>query len=222
MRELGALPLRETIVVIHGVPRSALPAEPVRPGAKLLVLPDVADPDVGRALGAKLAESDILLFADGSTPAPAGLLAGFLWTCDGRADVALNDLRANGRPFRDRTDAHRLQEFLNASLNRRDLKGNSLAALPFAISRKAYDAIGPAALRVPAKAHAVAVLSGLRIATGGAVPFEPVALSGEAFGKFAGDHAEAWHTAFALRGGRLSMPDSHRARGVLDDANIGL
>lgn len=220
LQELDALPLRETIVVLYGIPASQLPKNPPHPRVAIVHAPEVSDPDVGRALGANLATSDTLLFADGAKPAEAGSLARFLWECDGRADIALNDVPLKHLSFRERGGVQRLQEFLNASLNRRDLKANSLAALPYALSRKALNAIGAATLCVPAKAHAVAVLSKLRIVTGGAADAPRGGTDKSVSPVVAGDHAEAWHAALSMRGDRLSRPDLHRNRAILEDGDI--
>ncbi|MBO9596414.1 MAG: hypothetical protein J7559_01135, partial [Cohnella sp.] len=165
LRELDALPIQQIIVVIYGVSIRKPPVDPDIPRVQYIVRPEVTDPDVGRALGAKLAVADTLLFVDAEKPVAAGALARFLWECDGRADIALNDLSMR-KWFHQRGGIQKLQEFLNASLNRPDLKSNSLSTLPYALSRKALDTIGAATLCVPAKAHAVAIMSKLRIVTG--------------------------------------------------------
>lgn len=221
LQELGALPLRETIVVLYGIPASRLPQDLPQSSVTVVHEPEVSDPDVGRALGANLATSDTLLFVDGAKPAEAGALARFLWECDGRADIALNDVPMRQLLFRERGGVQRLQEFLNASLNRRDLKANSLAALPYALSRRALDTIGPATLCVPAKAHAIAVLSKLRIVSGGVADASPQGANEKSVGPVvAGDHAEAWGAALAMRGDRLKRPDLHRNRSILGEGDI--
>lgn len=218
LKELDSLPLRQIIVVIFGVPADKLPTIPARPHTVVVVRPEVADPDVGRAIGANLANADTLLFVDGKRPVAASVLARFLWECDGRADIALNDLPMNKIWFHQRGGIPMLQEFLNASLNRRDLKSNSLAVLPYALSRQALDTIGAATLCVPAKAHAVAIMSKLRIVSGGAAgnPF-PSSPDKSVSRTVAGDHAEAWYTAIAKSGSRLKRPDLNRNRAILED-----
>ena len=214
LRELDALPIQQIIVVIYGVPNSRLPQGPDISRALYFVWPEVTDPDVGRALGAKLAAADTLLFVDADKPAPAGTLARFLWECDGRADIALNDLSMRSIRFHQRGGIQRLQEFLNASLNRPDLRSNSLTALPYALSRNALNTIGAATLCVPAKAHAVAIMSKLRIVTGGSSGSSAHPSDDRIV---AGDHAEAWHAAIELRGSRLGRPDRRRNRTILDN-----
>lgn len=222
LTELDALPLREIIVMIYGC--SELKEKPavIHPTARFIFLPEVADPDVGRAIGARLADADTLLFVSSERPAAASVLARYLWECDGRADVAISDLPLRNIVFRDRGSIAQLQEFLNASLNRPDLKSNSLTTLPYALSRRALDTIGADTLCVPAKAHAVAILSKLRIVTGGSAAERPGKRRGEPVDRIAaGDHAEAWHTAIAVRGNRLKRPDLYRNRHVLDGLDPG-
>ncbi len=214
LRELDALPIRQIIVVIYGVEIGELPEELASPRVLFLIWPNVTDPDVGRALGAKLAAADTLLFVDAVKPVAAGALARFLWECDGRADIALNDLSMRSIWFHQRGGIQRLQEFLNASLNRPDLKSNSLSTLPYALSRKALNTIGAATLCVPAKAHAVAIMSKLRIVTGGSAGSSALPSDDRIV---AGDHAEAWHEAIAVRGDRLGRPDRRRNRTILDN-----
>ena len=216
IRELDALPIRQIIVVIYGVPIQELPMKTDNPRVLCLIWPEVTDPDVGRALGAKLADADTLLFADAEKPVAAGALARFLWECDGRADIALNDLSMRTIGFHRRGGIQRLQEFLNAGLNRPDLKSNSLSALPYALSRKALNTIGAATLCVPAKAHAVAIMSKLRIVTGGAAGSSAQPSDDRIV---AGDHAEAWHTAIEMRGSRLGRPDHRRNRTILEHSD---
>lgn len=218
LRELDALPLHEVIVIACGISQPVATSAPVHPTASFIFAPEVADSDVGRALGARLAGADTLLFVSGEQPAPASVLARYLWECDGRADIAISDLPLRNILFRDRGSIAQLQEFLNASLNRPDLKSNSLTALPYALSRRALDAIGAATLCVPAKAHAVAILRKLRIVTGGSSGDGPARARGEQVSPVvAGDHAEAWHTAISIRGSRLKRPDLYRNRDILND-----
>jgi len=220
LKELVSLPLRQIIVVIYGVPADQLPSISGNPRTVVVVKPEVTDPDVGRAIGAKLANADTLLFVDGKQPVAANVLARFIWECDGRADIALNDLPMNKIWFNQRGGIQMLQEFLNASLNRKELKSNSLAALPYALSRNALNTIGAATLCVPAKAHAVAIMSKLRIVAGGTAGKPSRSPSDKFVSRtVAGDHAEAWHTAIAKSGSRLKRPDLNRNRAILEDSD---
>jgi len=217
LSQLDALPLHE-IVIVAGNPTESLFAI-ARGFEKALVigLPEPVAPDIGRALGAKLTGADTVLFVDGDRVVGADLLARFLWECEGKLDVALNDLNARIGSFRQRKEIDRLNEFLNASLRREDLRINSLATLPFALSRQALNALGASALSVPAKAHAQAILKGLRIGPAGFVS------SGGRLEKFdaewrvaAGDYAEALREAFNVRGSRMHFKDRMRNRDLLE------
>ena len=106
---------------------------------------------MGRALGAKLTDAENLLFVDGNHHVPAETMARFLWECDGRMDVVLNDIAPRLGMFHQRNGIHRIYEFLNVSLNRADLHVNSMAVLPFAISSDAVQRLGVEVLAVPAK-----------------------------------------------------------------------
>ncbi|MFB9277949.1 hypothetical protein ACFQMJ_13785 [Cohnella cellulosilytica] len=218
LSRLEALPLQEIVVVASSPTERLYAAARGFTNAVVVGLPDSLDPDIGRALGAKLTAADIILFADGERPAESEQLARFLWECDGKLDVVLNDLGSRMGTFRRRGGIERLQEFLNASLRREDLKTNSLSVLPFALSRQALDALGASALTVPVKAHAQAILKGLRIGTGGFVRAElPANPAGSGWRKTAGDHAEAWSEAIGVRGSRMHFADSTRKRSLLGE-----
>lgn len=215
---LDLLPLSEIVVVAGNASESWLTAVRSHPKATIAHHPDAVHADVGRALGAKLTGADIVLFVDGDQPAPAAELARFLWECDGRLDVALNDISPDYRMFNERNAVLRFQEFLNFTLGRADLKMNTMASMPFALSRNALDSLGSALLAVPAKAHAAAVLRGLRIGTAGRVgwrsPFGTEAPQ-PVLQVAAGDHFEAWREAMTARGSRLQFADRARNRGAV-------
>lgn len=219
LKQLDCLPLQEIIIVLHHAKAGATPPERKRihDTALIVHLPDTADANIGRALGAKLAESETMMFVSGEKVVDGAILARFLLACDGGADVALNDLTARRILFNRRSGLRHLHEFLNATLHRPDLKYNSLSALPFALTRRAMASIGAANLAVPAKAHAMAIMNKLRFAEGGtaAVP-EPPFSEGK-WKQAAGDHAEAWQAAMSVRGGRLKHADTMRNRSILGD-----
>ncbi|WP_116062257.1 hypothetical protein [Cohnella phaseoli] len=218
LSQLELLPLHE-IVVVAGQPTERLFSQARGLGNAIVVsLPDRVDPDIGRALGVKLTGADTVLFVDGANVVGAEQLARFLWECDGKLDVVLNDLGARMRTFRHRKGVERLQEFLNASLKREDLKINSLSVLPFALSRNALDTLGAGALSVPVKAHAQAILKGLKFGTGGFVGAGGLpGFADSGWKKAAGDHAEAWREALSVRGDRMHFADTMRNRGILGE-----
>ena len=204
--QLERLPLREWIVVI---PDHALTAREVAERhARSVIVPagGWTGGAAGRALGAARTDTDIVLFVDGEQPAPAGELARFLRAVDTGMDAALNARTSGIAKFHLRPPAERLLEFLNFSLGRRDLGVRSLAALPFALSRRAIDAIGVHSLAQPAKAHAMLLVRGLRVGLGGSVTWRAKSDLDSR------EHLEAWREAMALRGVRLTFPDGRRNR----------
>jgi len=216
LTRLATMPIDE-IVIVAGNPTPGIFRTARSCGNAIVAcLPDEVHPDVGRALGSKLTEADAVLFVDGERPASSESLAGLLWACGGKWDVALNDLSRHRGSFRQRQKVEWLFEFMNASLNRRDLMTNSLSVLPFALSRRALDALGAPALSVPAKAHAMAILKGLRIgAVGPGIDDGSRAVRQANWRQAAGDHAEAWGEAFQAEGKRLYFADRVRNRSVL-------
>lgn len=220
LKQLGELPLKEIIVVLHNA-TDELFAD-ARSNKKTMVahLPETIDSDVGRALGAKLTTADTLLFIDGEYEVGAVRLARFLWECDSRLDVALNDISTSTGLFNERDGAQHIHEFLNASLSRPDLKNNSLSTLPFALSRHAFNTIGAPKLAVPAKAHAAAILAGLNIGFGGSVisrNHTDSRIMADRWRTSAGDHVEALREALTAKGSRLCFADLLRNRQVLGD-----
>ncbi|TFE27866.1 hypothetical protein [Cohnella luojiensis] len=217
LNELEALPLHEIVIVLATPTDWMYSQARSRHNTVIAHLPAAVDADVGRALGSKLTGADIVLFVDGEHAVNADILARFLWVCDGRLDVALNDLSGQMGVFQKRAGVERFHEFLNASLDRGDLKINSLSSLPFAVSRHALDTLGATALTVPAKAHALAILKGLRIGLGGMADSRRLNGSRGDWRVAAGDHVEAWREAMTARGSRLQFTDSTRNRTALGD-----
>lgn len=214
--QLQRLPLEQLIVVVN--PEAAIQMEQLSAvqggNIQVVALPDGADADVGRALGANLTKTDMVLFVDGRRLIPAEMLARFLIVCDLGTDLVLNDLGKQKKLFHRRSGTQRLYAFLNMSLRRPDLAYNSLAVLPCVLSRKAIRTIGNAALATPVKAHALAVMKKLTFGAqpAGALPDEaarlPVAIA---------QHAQAWQAAMAIRGDRLGFSDHRRKRRVLQE-----
>ncbi|WP_068500469.1 glycosyltransferase family 2 protein [Paenibacillus kribbensis] len=163
--ELEKLPLKDIIVVLNGCTddtRSIVAKH--HPGATLVNIPDRLGHDVGRAVGARMTQADIVLFVDGDLPIPASELLPFLHAVDQGTDVALNDLGRHLPPYAQQDSVTRCKGFLNRILRRLDLGANSLTAVPHALSRRSLDLLGPAMLAVPPKAHAMAVLHGMMVA----------------------------------------------------------
>jgi len=211
-------PETEVIVVVNG---STDNTERIaaRMGAKVLRFPQRLGHDVGRAIGAGEARGEAVLFVDGdfvvSTSELRPLVQAVL---NGEADVALNSYVG---PVT-RSTVHKVilaKHALNAALGRPDLRGVSLTTVPHALSRRAIETIGPENLTVPPKAHAIALVKGLKV--------EPVQFihAGKKNRKrlrgrgedpignlILGDHLEAMHWILSDRGARGGFEDLARAR----------
>ena len=161
-------PLAEVIVVCNGSADGS-PAIARRSGARVIEWPQPLGHDVGRAIGAKAAAGDVLLFIDGDMDLPASVLKTFVSEVDSGADIALNHYSG---PVRKRKvhGAVLAKHALNDLLGRPDLGGASLTAVPHAISRRALEMIGAELLAVPPVAHAAAIHHGLNVRLSAAVP----------------------------------------------------
>lgn len=157
----GVHPSTEVIAVVNGSTDGSLNIARDC-GARVIEFDKPLGHDVGRAIGAKAAKGDVLLFIDGDMIIPASILKSFVDDVDRGVDVALNDYSG---PV-GRRDVHNVvlaKHVLNLLLGRPDLKGASLTAVPHALSRRALDVIGTGPLAVPPLAHAMAVSKGLNV-----------------------------------------------------------
>lgn len=219
LAELERLPLSEIIVVLNGCTDRSFEAVRRHSHITLVHYPERLGHDVGRALGASAAGADILLFVDGDMVVPAEELARFLYAVDRGSNVALNDLSPWIPAFGHQDDVTRCKTFLNLVLGRPDLKANSMTAVPHALSRSAVQMIGAAALAVPPKAQALALLLGLSVTA-------PVSVNviqknrsrpdnngrGNSVARMIiGDHLEALGEAMGRSGTRLRMTTRSRA-----------
>ncbi len=216
LRPLRRLPLQEMVVIVLGASTpELLHAAGSHPNVRAVFRPDVRDFGVGRALGAGLAQTDTVLFVDGMKPEKAARLASFIRACDKGLDVALNDVFTSLGTFDRWSNSFRLAEFLNLAMDRRDLGAATLLTPPYAMSRRAIDALGPELLAFPVRAQVAAIHHGLRVGVGGTVPLPPVAGAQAAFPVETEHFTAAWREAFVNRDHRLSFPDSVRNRSVL-------
>ncbi|MEG6589481.1 glycosyltransferase family A protein [Paenibacillus barengoltzii] len=162
LAELRKLPLHEIIVVLNGCDDASFTVVDRDPRITRLSFPERLGHDVGRAIGAAIATGDILLFTDGDMCVDAEDLAAFLIAIDRGEDLALNDLTPHLPPFSQQDEVTRCKAFLNLALGHPELKANSLTAVPNALSRRAVRMVGTAALIVPPKAQAFALVRGLK------------------------------------------------------------
>lgn len=226
LRELSRLPLHELIIVVNGSTDASLALARSVPIATVVHYQAPIGHDVGRAVGARLATSDILVFIDADFKIPAEQLVPFVAAVHRGMDVALNNITPHLKLFPLRDKVTRMKEYLNLILNRPDLQANSMTAVPHAISRRALEAIGYRQLMVPPKAQAAAIMKGLVIGAPGNVEVlkanrhktQNVGERNMVSDLIVGDHLEALHLAMTERGERLSFPDRSRKREWLGGA----
>ncbi|MGG3283048.1 glycosyltransferase family 2 protein [Paenibacillus solani] len=220
LEQLHRLPLHEIIFVVNGSTDESF--EIIRNQSKAIIVHSkhALGHDVGRAVGAKLADSEILLFLDGDLPILAEQLVPFIDAIKQGSDIALNDISPLIGMFSKRDYVTIVKEFINRSMGRADLGANSLTAVPHAIKKEAAQIIGYANLSVPPKAQVIALEKGLKINAPASVDVitknrlraRNVGLRNAVSDLIIGDHIEALKTAFELKGSRLSFTDQIRQR----------
>ncbi|MGN7470615.1 glycosyltransferase family 2 protein [Brevibacillus sp. SAFN-007a] len=161
-------PVTEVILVCAGLRRHAADADSgYMWGAKVVAASKQASASECRAIGAQHAAGDVLLFLDGGVNYPVDALKTYIAPLLQGYDLVLSAggrLLTKGRLSQERC-AYAL---LNHLLGRKQLGCASLEKAPFALNRKALEAIGQHHLHVPAIALVHAVQKGLVIAE---VPF---------------------------------------------------
>lgn len=220
MRELNRLPFDEVYVIVNGSEDGSFKQARERSDAVVLSFPEPLGHDVGRAMGAKLTDADILLFLDGDIVIPAEKLVPFIGGIERGLDLALNNITPFIRKFARRDQVTHMKQFLNASLGRSGLEANSLTAVPHALSRKAVNTLGITTLMVPPKAQALAIHHRLKIAAPGSVNVirgnkrrtENTGRANPVADLIIGDHLEALKLSGDLSGERLSFIDNMRMR----------
>ncbi len=223
LTELRKLPLQEIIIVLNGCEDRSFDVVGQDSRMTRISFPQRLGHDVGRAVGASVSSGDILLFTDGDICVAAEELAAFILSVDQGEDLVLNDLTPYLPAFAGQDEVTRCKMFLNHALGRPDLRANSLTAVPHAMSRRAVQTVGTAALLVPPKAQAIALARGLaasapisvdvirsnRVRTGNSGTGNAVAQM------IIGDHVEALGEVMKTDGIRLSfatLPRSELAK----------
>ncbi len=227
IQELERMPLHEIVVVVNGSTDSSFMMARTSSRAIILHYNEALGHDVGRAIGAKITTSDIVIFLDADIPVAAEQLLSFARATDRDMDVALNDLSRYVGVFSDWDEVSIMKYFLNRSNRRDDLNVNSMTAVPHALSRKAIEVIGFANLAVPPKAQAIALQKGLRIGIGGSINVfkrnrhrkENVGVSNPISKLIMGDHLEALGWAMREESPRLKYTDHLRKRERAKDVN---
>ncbi|UVI28618.1 glycosyltransferase family 2 protein [Paenibacillus spongiae] len=220
IEQLHRLPLHEIIFIVNGSTDETF--EMIRNQSRAIIVHyrHALGHDVGRAIGAKLSESEILLFLDGDFPVFAEHLVPFIDAIERGVDIALNNISPYIGLFSGRDDVTKVKEFINRSMARADLESNSLTAVPHAMRKQAAQLIGYANLAVPPKAQVIAIDKGLQISSPASVDvITPNRLRARNVGQnnavselIIGDHIEALKTALDLKGSRLSFADRIRQR----------
>lgn len=181
--------------------------------------------DIGRAIGAREAKGDTLLFIDGDIVVRAQELQALLDGIRDGADIALNDLSwTMKRPIRPHPTA--VSKFsLNHFLGKGELSVNSLVAVPHVMKKSALDTIGWENLACPPLAHSIAVMKELKmsapvaidvIATNKIRPKHQQKITGSSFSfstsLIIGDHLRAVAQLIEERGYRGGLNDGRRNR----------
>ncbi|PFI27027.1 glycosyl transferase [Bacillus thuringiensis] len=125
-----------------------------RLGCKVIRYTELLGNDVGRAVGAKHAIGDVLLFIDGDFAIPTSKLQLFLNSIlHDQTDIVLNNLDAL---FLKKQKPHSVtvwRQILNAMLEREELKIDSLLSVPHALTKEVVQSIGYECLVNPIVAH---------------------------------------------------------------------
>ncbi|MBC8080426.1 MAG: glycosyltransferase [Gorillibacterium sp.] len=221
LNQLKRLPLQEIIIVANGVDDETFadirrhPAQPI-----IISYDEVIGYDIGRAIGAKLSASDILLFVDSDIIISAEKLVPFICEIDKGSSMALNNITPYLRNFSSWDAVTVVKAFVNRALGRTDLDANSLTAVPHALSRSAIDVIGYSSLAVPPLAQAHAIRAGLQVSAPASV--DVISLNrrrpmNQGIGNpvenlIVGDHLEALASIMELSSERIDYPDFMRER----------
>lgn len=227
LEQLARLPLDETVVVVNGsTDQTFWKARTMSSGIVLHYVRPLGH-DVGRAIGAKQTQAEIVLFLDGDFPIYAEHLVPFIAAIENGTDVALNDITPYIDNFASRDPVTVVKEMLNRALERADLASNSMTAVPHALSRKALETVGCANLIVPPKAQAIAIRNGLKV--GSAMSVDVITknrVRDKNSGRdnpvshlIIGDHLEALGMLMRTDGARLRLSDTIRKRHVLGRAS---
>lgn len=218
IREASRIHSRTEIIVIANgcTDRSAQLARKL--GAIVMEYKEPLGHDIPRAIGAREAKGEALLFIDADMIVPAKDLKPFTEAVLSGEDIALNDYNGPVQSYA----VHPVvsaKHMLNSFLGRRDLQGASLTAIPHALSRRAVQQIGVEALESPPLAHAAAVMMGLRIRAVHAVPVGRLnryrgrrGVSDALSALISGDHIEAMHWITEKLGPRGGFSDLGRHR----------
>jgi hypothetical protein len=225
LKQLDRLTPCEVIAVVNGSTDDSLPIVHNYPQVIVAHFDEALGYDVGRAIGARLTDADIVLFLDGDIPIPAEQFIPFIAAVASGTDVALNQISHQLGRFSHRDGVTMMKEFVNRSLGRADLLANSMTAIPHALSRRAIEQIGLENLCIPPKAQVIAISQGLNIS---APFFVDVIRNNKLRGRnqgsrnqvslmIIGDHLEALDGVMEQSSERLNYPDKLRNRSIISE-----
>lgn len=129
----------------------------------LITFPTFIGHDVGRAIGAREAKGDILVFLDADIVFTKEQVQPFIDACSGKIDIVLNNINPYLRSSKMIDYVSMAKYFLNRMLGLSFLRYSSLTTVPHAIKKSVLEHIEYEQLAVPPKAQALAALKGLRI-----------------------------------------------------------
>ncbi|MCI3919939.1 glycosyltransferase [Paenibacillus sp. TRM 82003] len=220
MHSAKRLAPEEIIVVVNG--STDRTADIVREeGVRLLEFPEALGHDVGRAIGALQARSEVLLFLDGDIVFEPEELWPFIAACRNGSHVALNDVNAFYQSVRMIDGVSMAKQYLNRMACTPHLGFGSLTAVPHAMTREAIERIGHAHLAVPPKAQAIAAVNGLTLSLVRGVDvfrtnrrrrFNAGGTDNLVEQMILGDHVEALQWMQEYFGPRVFFPDLMRRR----------
>lgn len=200
VRQVRRLEPAEIIVVDNGSSDRTAPLA-FENGAKTVRLAEGLGTDCGRAIGAFHAKGDILLFVDADFVMSAAELYPFALAISRGYDVALNDRNYLLEMGIDDPVISSIYA-LNNALGQKALGASSMTTVPFAISRRVLQRVGPECLQCPPRALSACLSHGFKPVLAGRVylekrnrvrPDKHIAVSGlsPAASQIVGDHIEA-------------------------------
>jgi hypothetical protein len=225
LKQLRRMPLHEIIIVVSGSNDNSFNLARECPISTIIHYTNSLGHDVGRSIGAKISDSEMVLFLDADIYVEAEHLLPFIRAIDKGADVALNNITPYIGPFSNRDGVTIIKEFLNRVLGRPDLDANSLTAIPHILSRKSIEKIGIQNLTVPPKAQALAIQKGLQICAPASVNvfssnksnIQNTGLANPVSTLIVGDHLEAMHILMKTQSARLGFQDNNRKRSLFTE-----
>lgn len=146
---------KEIIVIANGCTDQTIKnIEKFGTQIKLIVIEHALGNDVGRAVGAKYATGDVVLFLDGDFVIPIEELVKFIQPIMlKQADVVLNDFTPL---FNEKKCPHSItvwRQIVNTLIDKADIGIDSILSVPHALTKRAISSIGYETLAFPILAH---------------------------------------------------------------------